>query len=109
MINVRNILQTGESAMKDRSKDTAKKKITSKQVVALIGVALLAVLYIITLIVAIVDNSSSGRWFWMCLFATMAVPLLIWIYTWIYGKLTGRHTIADLYEKDNPTNETKQD
>lgn len=72
-----------------------KHKVTSKQVVALIGVFLLVLLYIITLVVAITDTSASGRWFMMCLFATIAVPLLIWIYTWMYGKLTGRHTIAD--------------
>lgn len=78
----------------------SKRKITSRQIVAVVGVALLLILYIATLIVAIVDSSSSGSWFWMCLFATIAVPLLIWIYTWMYGKLTGRHTIADLYEKD---------
>lgn len=72
-----------------------KTKITSKQVVALGGVVLLVLMYIATLVVAIVDNSDSGKWFMSCIFATVAVPLLIWIYTWMYGKLTGRHTIAD--------------
>ena len=71
------------------------KRITSKQVIALVGVALLVLMYIATLIVAIVDNSDSGKWFMCCIFATVAIPLLIWIYTWMYGKLTGRHTIAD--------------
>lgn len=71
------------------------KKMTSRRLAALIGVALLALLYIATLVIAIVDTSSSGRWFRACLFATAAVPLLIWIYTWMYGKLTGRHTVAD--------------
>lgn len=72
-----------------------RRKITSKQVVALIGVILLVLLYFVTLIAAIFDNSDSGRWFMSCIVATVAVPLLIWIYTWMYGKLTGRHTIAD--------------
>lgn len=72
-----------------------RKKMTSKQVVALIGVILLVILYIVTLIVAIFDDSDSGKWFMGCILATVAVPLLIWIYTWMYGKLTGRHTIAD--------------
>lgn len=75
--------------------DKTSRKVTSRQLAALIGVALLVMLYIVTLIVAIVDTSSSGSWFRMCLFATVAIPLLIWIYTWMYGKLTGRHTIAD--------------
>ena len=72
-----------------------KKKITSKQVVALVGVALLVLMYIVTLIAAIVDSSASGRLFWVCLYATVAIPILIWIYTWMYGKLTQKHTFAD--------------
>ena len=85
--------------MKNKSehKKTGKtsRKMTSKHLVALAGVALLVIMYIATLIVAIVDNTSSGQWFRICLFATVAIPLLIWIYTWMYGRLTGRHTIAD--------------
>lgn len=72
-----------------------KKKITSKQVVAIIGIVLLVLMYVATLIVSIFDSSASGRLFWMCLFSTMAIPLLIWIYTWMYGKLTQKHTFAD--------------
>lgn len=81
-----------ENVMDDQSN---KKKTTSKQIVALVGVALLVILYIATLVIAIVDNTESGRWFMLCIFATVIVPLLIWVYTWLYGKYTGRHTIAD--------------
>ncbi len=73
----------------------SKKKKTARQIVAMAGVILLAFLYVITLIVAVFDRSDSGKWFMICIFATAAVPLLIWIYTWMYGKLTGKHTIAD--------------
>ena len=69
---------------------------TSKQVVALVGVILLVAIYLITLIAAIFDQDSSGRLFRACLAATLAIPLLIWIYIWMYGKLTGKHTMADL-------------
>ncbi len=83
---------------KDSNKTVKKpkdKRITSKQIVAMTGVILLALLYVITLIVAIVDSSASGRLLWMCLFATVAIPMLIWIYIWMYGKLTGRKTMTD--------------
>jgi amino acid transporter len=83
----------------------SQRKITSKQIVAWIGIILLLALYIITLLVAIFDTSSSGKLFALCLFATVAIPILIWIYTWMYGKLTGRHTIADFdagTDKDDP-------
>ena len=74
-------------------KETKKQKRarqTSRQIVALAGVVLLVLLYL----VAFLDQSASGRLFWVCLFATIAVPLLIWVYTWMYGKLTGRSTMA---------------
>lgn len=69
---------------------------TSKQIVAIIGIILLVLLYVVTLIVAFVDTSASGNLFGVCLLATFAIPLLIWIYTWMYGKMTGKKTIADL-------------
>lgn len=72
-----------------------KKKITSKQIVAIIGIILLLALYIITLFAAIFDSSATGSLFLTSLLASMFIPLLIWIYTWVFGKLTGRHTIAD--------------
>ncbi len=69
---------------------------TPKQIAAILGVVLLALLYVVTLIVAIVDTSASGKLFGVCLVATFAVPLLLWIYIWMYGKLTGKATMADL-------------
>lgn len=70
-------------------------KWTSKRIVALIGVVLLVALYIVTLFVAIFMPGESGQLFQACLVATIAIPLLIWIYIWMYGKLTNKHTMAD--------------
>ena len=69
---------------------TPKKKMTSKQIFAIIGVAVLVLMYIVTLIVAIVDSSSSGKLFALCLFASFAIPFLIWIYSWLYQKYVDR-------------------
>lgn len=91
--------------MQNTDKNKTNSKITSKQIVAWIGIILLLALYAITLIVAIFDTSSSGKLFGLCLFATVAIPLLIWIYTWMYGKLTGRHTIADFDISSNDKEE----
>lgn len=71
------------------------KKMTSRQVVAIIGIVLLVLMYIATLIAAIADSSASGHLFRMCLYATIVIPILIWVYTWMYGKLTQKHTFAD--------------
>lgn len=92
-----------EKMKKDGQEPTdSKKKVTSRQVVAIAGIVLLVLLYLVTLIASIFDSSASGRLFWMCLFSTMAIPILIWIYTWMYGKLTRRHTFAD-FTSDTPS------
>lgn len=82
--------------MNKKQERIPKRKITSRQVVALGGVILLAALYLVTLVVAIADRDSSGRLFQACLVGTVSIPLLIWIYIWMYGKLRGKHTMADL-------------
>ena len=80
----------------DLKKETAKKKVTSKQIAAIAGIVLLVLLYVVTLFAAIFDSSATGSLFQVCLFATIAIPLLIWIYVWMYGKLTQKSTFADL-------------
>ena len=82
--------------MSEKKDNRPKKKITSRQAVALGGVILLAALYLTTLVVAILDRDSSGRLFQACLAGTVFIPLLIWVYIWMYGKLRGKHTMADL-------------
>lgn len=83
-----------------------KRKVTSKQIVAWIGILALAAMYIITLIVAIINPGEGGRLFQACMVATLAVPLLVWIYVWMYGKLSGKETFADAnYLKDNTQKE----
>ena len=84
-----------KDAKKDRNQNTGKKKMTSRQLVAIVGVALLVFLYVITLVTAIVDSSQSAKWFRICLFGTFALPLVIWIYSWMYGRLTGKHAVGD--------------
>ena len=81
--------------MKEKSKKTQGKKTTSRQIVAIFCVILLVLLYVITLISAIADSSSSATWFRICLFGTFAIPLIAWIYSWMYGRLTGKPAIGD--------------
>ena len=75
----------------DNSKNS-NKKINSKQIVAIVGVVILVLMYLVTLVVAFIDTSVSGRLFAMCLFASFAIPFLIWIYAWLYQKITQRDT-----------------
>lgn len=88
--NANNTNNVNNAANKEKSRTTP------RQIAAIIGIILLVGLYVVTLIAAITDNSGSGRLFQVCLIGTVAIPLLIWIYIWMYGKLTQKHTMADL-------------
>ncbi len=78
-----------------KQKNANNKKNASRRIVALGGVILLVLLYIVALLVAIFDSSQGMKLFAFCIGATLAVPLMIWIYTWLYGKFTGKPNITD--------------
>lgn len=83
-----------------------------KQIVAMAGIILLAALTVATLLAAIFDK--SGRLFQALLVATVATPILLWIYIWAYGLLTGKHTMASVDynitgESDNNIVEVEND
>ena len=67
-----------------------KKKKTAKQIAAI----LLAALYLITLLSAIFAFPGWQRLFSGCLICTVAVPILLWIFIWLYGQFEQKHTIA---------------
>lgn len=63
-----------------------KKKI--KQISAIIAIVLLVSLYVATFIFAIIDSPNSGKMFQACLFATVGIPILLWIWICIYNALS---------------------
>ena len=71
------------------------KKNHSRRIVALVGVILLALMYLLTLFFALLYNPATMLLFRASLIGTFAFPILIWIYIWMYGKLTQKHTMAD--------------
>ena len=73
-----------------------RKKRTPKQIAALLCVILLLSMYVVTFIVACLDLGDSGRLFAACLLTTIALPILLWIYIWLYGIYRGRHNMASL-------------
>lgn len=50
----------------------------AKRVIAMIGVIILVLLYVLTLVLAIVDKSSSMNFFMASIIATLVIPVLIW-------------------------------
>ena len=57
-----------------------KTKPAPRQIAALICVALLVAMYVITLIAAFLDVTDTGRLFAACLAATIGLPILFWIF-----------------------------
>lgn len=81
--------------MTQNKDNTPKKKMTPKQIAAIVCIVLLVGLYVVTLIAAIFGRPGTRSLFGLCLMATFVIPLITWIYIWMYGKLTGKRTIAD--------------
>lgn len=61
-----------------------------KRIAAWICILALIALYIATFFTAIFDMPDSGRMFQTCLGATIVLPVLLWMYLWLYGRLKER-------------------
>ena len=83
---------------------------TKKQrIAAWIGIVLLVMLFIATLVCAFLDFEGSDRLFAACLLACVGVPILLWIYIGLYGKITNKKTIADMFPKAESLEEVKKE
>ena len=74
-----------------------------KRIGALIGVILLVGSIIATLIMAIMGYTFENALFMGLVVADICLPILLWVYIWLFGKLTGKHTMAsfDLMQDKN--------
>ncbi|MDE5782191.1 MAG: hypothetical protein K2I03_12075 [Lachnospiraceae bacterium] len=54
-----------------------------KQIVAIIGVVALLSLYIVSFMLAILGNADSAKLFNASVYATIAIPIFIWIMIWV--------------------------
>lgn len=76
-------------------------KKSTKRTAAIIGIILLLSVYLITFVLAFLDFPGSDRLFRIGIGATILVPILVWFYIWVFGKLTHTKTIADIYTADD--------
>lgn len=67
-----------------------------KRIGALIGVILLVGAIVATLVMAILGYTFENSVFMGLIIADICLPILLWIYIWLFGKMTGKHTIASL-------------
>ncbi len=61
-----------------------------KQILAIIGIIILVSLYIVTLIAACFASEASSGLFLACIYATIVIPVLIWLYQLFY-KITHKN------------------
>lgn len=90
-------MDTPEVTMKETttSNDSGKKKMSSRQIAAIIGIVLLVLMYVITLILAIFDNSASGSFFALSLACTFIIPIIVFLYVWMTGRASGKKIMGD--------------
>lgn len=79
-----------------------------KQIAAIICIILLVLLYVATLIVSILDFPGSDRLFGACIVATIGLPILLWLFIWVYGRYANKSTIAEIFpERTDGEDENK--
>lgn len=79
-----------------------------QRIMAWIAIVLLLVLVIATFLCAFLDFEGSERMFAACLFASIGLPILLWIYIGLYGKVTNKRTMADLFPEVEGLEEAKK-
>ncbi len=84
-------------------------KIRPKQIAAWICIIALLGLSVATFIIGLLDFPGSDALFFACLAAMVFLPILLWIYIWLYGKVRDKHTIAsiDFFQTDQAEHEKK--
>ncbi len=76
--------------------ETKKYPWTAKRIAAIVGIVLLVLLYVVMLIRVIFMDANAGDSFIMMAAGTVGIPICIWLFIWIFGAFTGRHTVASL-------------
>ena len=82
----------------------------AKRIMAIIGIIILVGLYLTTLLLAIFGNKNTNSWFMACIAATVIVPIMMYVYSWLYKLL--KKDVADARTKNTssaPSDESGQD
>ncbi len=66
-----------------------------KRIAAMICVILLLLLYVATLVVSLLHFDGASELFASCITATIVLPVLLWAYIWLYGKITHKKNLTD--------------
>ena len=70
--------------------DKETKKPVFKRVLAWVGIIILVLLYLLTLIFAIIDFAGWQRYFFASVGATIIIPTILWINIFLYDRMMDR-------------------
>ena len=78
----------GQSVPSDPSRQARSgRKLTLRRVLAIACIVVLVGMYVATFIVALMDFPGQDRLFQACLVATIGLPILLWIYLWLFDRV----------------------
>lgn len=79
----------------------------AQRIGAMVCIILLVLMYVATLVFSLMKTPWAQTMFKTALGLTIGLPILAWGYIWMIGRLTNRHTIADIdFCKPAGTDET---
>lgn len=61
-----------------------------KRVSAIIAIAILALMYILLLVFAIIDMPNWQQYFYACMGATIIIPVILWANIFLYSRMMER-------------------
>ena len=68
-----------------------------KQIVAIVSLAAIAALLIAFIVSAFTTTADSRNLFFALFFCIIAIPILAWLFILCYGRMKGRHTMAEFF------------
>lgn len=74
----------------------------ARRILAIIGLILIAAMYVLTIIFALMDSPESKNWLMAAIFCTIAVPVIIYamqLVAKVLPKLSGRDTTEENKEE----------
>jgi Na+/glutamate symporter len=97
--------QRTEQRTENRSNDSGG---NLRRAAAIIAIALLAGLYLVTFVLAVAGNEKSAGMLRFCFGMTIFVPLFIWVMIWCVGYLRHKKSMASLNILDSNPKERER-
>ena len=81
----------------------------AKRTLAWIGIAVIALWFIATMLIAVLPVANKDRWFPLFVIGCIIIPVFLWIVLWLVGLLTGKRTVASFRSEETQETMRKAD